>query len=68
LTGETLAIVHRNELRLLKLVNTLLDFSRIEAWNAADSPGRGDRVWSAARSRCVDRRRVRRAPREADRS
>ena len=28
---ETLAIVHRNGLRLQKLVNTLLDFSRIEA-------------------------------------
>lgn len=34
LTGESLAIVHRNELRLLKLVNTLLDFSRIEAGRA----------------------------------
>ena len=31
LRGENLAIVHRNGLRLLKLVNTLLDFSRIEA-------------------------------------
>ena len=31
LTGEALEIVHRNELRLLKLVNTLLEFSRIEA-------------------------------------
>ena len=28
---EDLALVHRNGLRLLKLVNTLLDFSRIEA-------------------------------------
>jgi signal transduction histidine kinase/DNA-binding response OmpR family regulator len=28
---EQLAMLHRNELRLLKLVNTLLDFSRIEA-------------------------------------
>ncbi|WP_437995687.1 ATP-binding protein [Sorangium sp. So ce185] len=28
---ERLAIVHRNSLRLLRLVNTLLDFSRIEA-------------------------------------
>ena len=28
---EELALVHRNGLRLLKLVNTLLDFSRIEA-------------------------------------
>ena len=31
LTGENLETVHRNELRLLKLVNALLDFSRIEA-------------------------------------
>ena len=31
LSGEDLATVHRNELRLLKLVNALLDFSRIEA-------------------------------------
>lgn len=35
---ETLQIVHRNARRLLKLVNTLLDFSRIEA-------GRGDAVY-----------------------
>ena len=28
---EDLALVHRNSLRLLRLVNTLLDFSRIEA-------------------------------------
>ena len=31
LQGEELESVHRNEVRLLKLVNTLLDFSRIEA-------------------------------------
>ena len=31
LRGEDLETVHRNELRLLRLVNTLLDFSRIEA-------------------------------------
>ncbi|HEY0195259.1 MAG TPA: ATP-binding protein [Kofleriaceae bacterium] len=31
LTGEALAGVHRNTLRLLRLVNSLLDFSRIEA-------------------------------------
>jgi signal transduction histidine kinase len=31
LRGQDLETVHRNELRLLKLVNTLLDFSRIEA-------------------------------------
>jgi signal transduction histidine kinase/CheY-like chemotaxis protein len=29
--GEGLTIAHRNGLRLLKLVNTLLDFSRVEA-------------------------------------
>ena len=34
LTGEDLEVVHRNALRLLKLVNTLLDFSRIEAGRA----------------------------------
>ncbi|MFY0566873.1 ATP-binding protein [Archangium lansingense] len=31
LAGEELSTVHRNGVRLLKLVNTLLDFSRIEA-------------------------------------
>ncbi len=31
LQGEALEMVHRNELRLLKLVNSLLDFSRVEA-------------------------------------
>ncbi len=31
LSGESLRTVHRNELRLLKLVNSLLDFARIEA-------------------------------------
>ena len=31
LRGADLEMVHRNEMRLLKLVNTLLDFSRIEA-------------------------------------
>jgi signal transduction histidine kinase len=34
LEGEELESVHRNALRLLKLVNTLLDFSRIEAGRA----------------------------------
>ena len=29
--GESLTVVHRNGLRLLRLVNSLLDFSRIEA-------------------------------------
>jgi signal transduction histidine kinase len=31
LRGDDLAVVHRNAQRLLKLVNTLLDFSRLEA-------------------------------------
>ncbi len=31
LEGESLRIVHRNQLRLLKMVNNLLDFARIEA-------------------------------------
>ncbi len=31
LQGENLATVHRNAIRLLRLVNSLLDFSRIEA-------------------------------------
>ncbi len=31
LRGEALDTVHRNELRLMKLVNALLDFARIEA-------------------------------------
>src|SRR6185503_14647667 len=30
-TRERLGVAHRNSLRLLKLVNSLLDFSRIEA-------------------------------------
>ena len=34
LRGADLEMVHRNELRLLKLVNALLDFSRIEAGRA----------------------------------
>jgi PAS domain S-box-containing protein len=34
LKGEALALVQRNELRLLKLVNSLLDFVRIEAGRA----------------------------------
>ncbi len=45
---EPLEVVHRNGLRLQKLVNTLLDFSRIEAGRVqaayrADRPGRVDR-------------------------
>jgi signal transduction histidine kinase/two-component SAPR family response regulator len=34
LRGEALEMVHRNQLRLLKLVNALLDFSRIESGRA----------------------------------
>jgi PAS domain S-box-containing protein len=37
LHGAELETVHRNELRLLRLVNTLLDFSRIEAGRAQAS-------------------------------
>jgi PAS domain S-box-containing protein len=37
LSGESLKTVHRNALRLLKLVNTLLDFSRLEAGRARAS-------------------------------
>ncbi len=37
LSGDALDSVHRNTLRLLKLVNTLLDFSRIEAGRAQAS-------------------------------
>jgi signal transduction histidine kinase len=35
LAGEDLAALHRNALRLLRLVNSLLDFSRIEAGGLA---------------------------------
>jgi len=34
LSGDALEMVHRNQLRLLKLVNALLDFSRIESGRA----------------------------------
>ncbi|RNF83340.1 response regulator [Lysobacter psychrotolerans] len=37
LQGEALASVHRNALRLLRLVNSLLDFSRIEAGRLTSS-------------------------------
>ena len=47
--SDALASVHRNALRLLKLVNTLLDFARIEA-------GRVARLVSPDRSRRADGR------------
>jgi signal transduction histidine kinase len=37
LSGEALETVYRNELRLLKLVNNLLDFARMEANRAEAS-------------------------------
>jgi len=37
LDGDALQIVHRNQLRLLKLVNNLLDFARLEAGRAQAS-------------------------------
>ena len=42
LKGDALELVRRNELRLLKLVNTLLDFARIEAGRAEASFQRTD--------------------------
>jgi PAS domain S-box-containing protein len=42
LSGENLETCHRNALRLLKLVNTLLDFSRIEAGRAQAAYERTD--------------------------
>jgi signal transduction histidine kinase len=37
LAGDDLAALHRNALRLLRLVNSLLDFSRIEAGGLSES-------------------------------
>jgi len=48
--SRQLDLVHRNGLRLLKLVNTLLDFSRIEAGRAGGL--RGDRSCLAHRASC----------------
>jgi PAS domain S-box-containing protein len=56
LSGEALDSAHRNALRLLKLVNTLLDFSRIEAgraqahYMAADLPAATRELASVFRS------------------
>ena len=56
LRGEQLETVHRNQLRLMKLVNTLLDFSRAEAgrvrvtYEATDLPALTTDLASAFRS------------------
>ena len=42
LAGEALEAVHRNELRLLRLVNALLDFARLESGRAVASYERTD--------------------------
>ncbi len=55
LRGKDLETVHRNERRLLKLVNTLLDFSRIEA-------GRVNATLRADGSRRADHRSRQRLP------
>ncbi len=53
---EELQLIHRNSMRLLKLVNTLLDFSRIEAgrvqavYEATDLPALTADIASAFRS------------------
>jgi len=55
--------VHRNELRLLKLVNTLLDFSRIEAgrvsarFEATDLAGADPAILASAFRSAMDRAR-----------
>ena len=61
--GTDLDVVHRNALRLQRLVNTLLDFSRIEAGRVrasyrADRPGRLHRPTSPASSARPARRPV----------
>ncbi|MBQ1764697.1 MAG: hypothetical protein IIZ92_17630 [Aquincola sp.] len=52
-----LALVHRNSLRLLKLVNTMLDFSRIEAGRIAANfePVRGCGSTTLGLRACVSR-------------
>jgi signal transduction histidine kinase len=73
LGGEDLRAVHRNTLRLLKLVNALLDFSRIEAGRArrrtADRSRLVTRDLASASGRpssaaaCASRSTARRSPR-----
>ena len=60
---EQLDVVHRNGLRLLKLVNTLLDFSRIEAGRvqAELRTDRSCRAYRGPGQRLPLRRRTRRA-------
>ena len=62
-SASALELVHRNALRLLKLVNTLLDFSRIEAGRAAGQlrargPGRAHRDLASGFRSAVRARRA----------
>jgi len=47
---EELELVHRNGLRMLKLVNTLLDFSRIEAGRIKSGAGASCSRWRTPRT------------------
>jgi PAS domain S-box-containing protein len=63
LRGEALKLVQRNELRLLKLVNSLLDFARMEAGRAEASFQRTDlgkftREVASAFSSAIERARL----------
>jgi signal transduction histidine kinase len=59
--GERLELVHRNSLRLLKLVNTLLDFSRIEAGRIQASYEPTDLAFMTAELASVFRAAIERA-------